>query len=70
MSTFSFRVDDLDSKHIRDYVKLEHTSVLDVRRNLIIEKIEDERDRENFDRVLARLETRHSLDDVKKELNL
>ena len=70
MSPLSFHVDDLDSKNIRDYAKLEHTAVLDVRRNSINEKIEDECDRENFDRVLARLETRHSLDDVKKKLNL
>lgn len=70
MATIPFRVEDRDRKHIRDYAKLENTSVLDVKRNLIIEKIEDELDRENFDRSLARLETRHSLDDVKKVLNL
>lgn len=68
MATISLRVDDRDSKLIRDYAKLKNTSVSDLMRNAIIEKIEDELDVENFDRVLATMETTHSLDDVKKEL--
>lgn len=70
MATISLRVDDRDSKLIRDYAKLKNTSVSDLMRNAIIEKIEDELDVENFDRVLATMETTHSLDDVKKELGL
>lgn len=66
MSTISFRVDDRDSKLIRDFAKLEHLSVLNLMRNNIIEKIEDELDRENFDRALAGMDTSHSLNDVKK----
>ncbi|AQU80742.1 MULTISPECIES: type II toxin-antitoxin system RelB family antitoxin [Planococcus] len=70
MATISLRVDDRDSKLIRDYAKLKNTSVSDLMRNAIIEKIEDELDVENFDRLLATMETTHSLDDVKKELGL
>lgn len=70
MATISLRVDDRDSKLIRDYAKLKNTSVSDLMRNAIIEKIEDELDVESFDRVLATMETTHSLDDVKKELGL
>lgn len=70
MATISLRVDDRDSKLIRDYAKLKNTSVSDLMRNAIIEKIEDELDVENFDRVLATMKTTHSLDDVKKELGL
>jgi uncharacterized protein (DUF1778 family) len=70
MATISLRVDDRDSKLIRDYAKLKKTSVSDLMRNAIIEKIEDEIDLENFDRVLANMEKTHSLDDVKKELGL
>ncbi|KAA0956128.1 CopG family transcriptional regulator [Planococcus sp. ANT_H30] len=70
MATISLRVDDRDSKLIRDYAKLKKTSVSDLMRNAIIEKIEDEIDVENFNRVLANIEKTHSLDDVKKELGL
>ena len=70
MATISLRVDDRDSKLIRDYAKLKNTSVSDLMRNAIIEKIEDELDVENFDRVLANMENTHSLDAVKKELGL
>lgn len=70
MATISLRVDDRDSKLIRDYAKLKKTSVSDLMRNAIIEKIEDEIDLENFDRVLASMEKTHSLEDVKKELGL
>lgn len=70
MATISLRVDDRDSKLIRDYAKLKNTSVSDLMRNAIIEKIEDELDVENFDRILASMETTHSLDDVKKDLGL
>ncbi|WP_372868196.1 type II toxin-antitoxin system RelB family antitoxin [Planomicrobium okeanokoites] len=70
MATISLRVDDRESKLIRDYAKLKNTSVSDLMRNAIIEKIEDELDVENFDRVLATMEKTHSLDDVKKELGL
>ena len=70
MPTISLRVDDRDSKLIHDYAKLKNTSVSDLMRNAIIEKIEDELDVENFDRVLANMEKTHSLDDVKKELGL
>ncbi|MBD8015038.1 type II toxin-antitoxin system RelB family antitoxin [Planococcus wigleyi] len=70
MATISLRVDDRDGKLIRDYAKLKKTSVSDLMRNAIIEKIEDEIDVENFDQVLANMEKTHSLDDVKKELGL
>ncbi|AQQ53177.1 type II toxin-antitoxin system RelB family antitoxin [Planococcus lenghuensis] len=70
MATISLRVDDRDSKLIRDYAKMKKTSVSDLMRNATIEKIEDEIDVENFDRVLASMEKTHSLDDVKKELDL
>lgn len=70
MAMISLRVDDRDSKLIRDYAKLKKTSVSDLMRNAIIEKIEDEIDLENFDRVLASMEQTHSLEDVKKELGL
>lgn len=70
MATISLRVDDRDSKLIRDYAKMKKTSVSDLMRNATIEKIEDEIDVENFDHVLASMEKTHSLDDVKKELGL
>lgn len=70
MATISLRVDDRDSKLIRDYAKMKKTSVSDLMRNATIEKTEDEIDVENFDRVLAGMEKTHSLDDVKKELDL
>ncbi|RNF41214.1 type II toxin-antitoxin system RelB family antitoxin [Planococcus salinus] len=70
MATISLRVDERDSKLIRDYAKLKKTSVSDLMRNAIIEKIEDEIDLENFDRVLDSMEKTHSLEDVKKELGL
>lgn len=70
MSTISLRVDERDSKLIRDYAKLKNTSVSNLMRNAVIEKIEDELDLESFDRVLATMEKTHSLDEVKKELGL
>ncbi|ANU28269.1 type II toxin-antitoxin system RelB family antitoxin [Planococcus versutus] len=70
MATISLRVDERDSKLIRDYAKLKKTSVSDLMRNAIIEKIEDEIDLEHFDRVLANVEKTYSLDEVKKELGL
>lgn len=70
MATISLRVDERDSKLIRDYAKLKKTSVSDLMRNAIIEKIEDEIDLENFDRVVANMEKSHSMDEVKKELGL
>ncbi|WP_392455604.1 type II toxin-antitoxin system RelB family antitoxin [Chryseomicrobium aureum] len=70
MTTISLRVDNRDSKLIRDYAKLKNTSVSNLMRTAIIEKIEDELDVENFDRALASMENTHSFDDVKKELGL
>ncbi|WP_203333544.1 type II toxin-antitoxin system RelB family antitoxin [Planococcus beigongshangi] len=70
MATISLRVDDRDSKLIRDYAKMKKTSVSDLMRNAIIEKIEDEIDLENFDRVLETMDQTYSLDEVKKELGL
>ncbi len=70
MTTISLRVDERDGKLIRDYAKLKNSSVSELMRNAIIEKIEDEFDVENFDQVLASMETTHSLDDVKNELGL
>lgn len=70
MTTISLRVDERDGKLIRDYAKLKNSSVSELMRNAIIEKIEDELDVENFDRVLASMETTYSLDDVKNELGL
>lgn len=70
MATISLRVDERDSKLIRDYAKMKKTSVSDLMRNAIIEKIEDEIDLENFDRVLETMEQTYSLDEVKKELGL
>lgn len=70
MPTISLRVDERDSKLIRDYAKLKKTSVSDLMRNAIIEKIEDEIDLESFDRVLADMEKTYSLDEVKKELGI
>lgn len=70
MANISLRVDERDSKLIRDYAKLKKISVSELMRNATIEKIEDEIDIESFDRVLASMEKTHSLDDVKKELGL
>ena len=70
MPTISLRVDERDSKLIRDYAKLKKTSVSDLMRDAIIEKIEDEIDLENFDRVLASMEKTYSLDEVKRELDI
>ncbi|WP_298825542.1 type II toxin-antitoxin system RelB family antitoxin [uncultured Planococcus sp.] len=70
MATISLRVDERDSKLIRDYAKLKKTSVSDLMRNAIIEKIEDEIDLESFDRILADMEKTYSLDEVKKELGI
>lgn len=70
MATISLRVDDRDSKLIRDYAKMKKTSVSDLMRNAIIEKIEDEIDLENFDRVLETMDQTYSLDEVKKEIGL
>ena len=70
MPTISLRVDERDSKLIRDYAKLKKTSVSDLMRNAIIEKIEDEIDLESFDRILSDMEKTYSLDEVKKELGI
>lgn len=70
MANISLRVDDRESKLIRNYAKMKKTSVSDLMRNAIIEKIEDEIDLETFDSALASMETRYSLDEVKKELGL
>lgn len=70
MPTISLRVDERDSKLIRDYAKLKKTSVSDLMRDAIIEKIEDEIDVESFDRVLKSKEKTYSLDEVKKELDI
>lgn len=70
MGTISFRADDRDIKLIREYAKRQNTSVSNLIRNVIIKKIEDEIDLENFNRVLASMEQTHSLEDLKKELGL
>ena len=70
MVTISLRVDDRDNKLIRDYAKFKNTSVSDLMRNAIIEKIEDEIDLETFDRAMADTKKTYSLDEVKKELGL
>lgn len=70
MANISLRVDERDSKLIRDYAKMKKISVSELMRNATIEKIEDEIDIESFDRVLASMEKTHSLDNVKKELGL
>lgn len=70
MTPISLRGDEYNSKLIRDYAKLNKTSVSDSKRNAIINKIEDEIDLENFNRVLPCMEKTYSLDDVKKELGL
>lgn len=70
MATISLRLNDRDSKLIHDYAKLKNITVSDLMRNVVIEKIEDELDVENFDRALTNMETTHSLDDVTKELGL
>lgn len=70
MGTISFRADDRDIKLMREYAKRQNTSVSNLIRNVIIKKIEDEIDLENFNRVLASMEQTHSLEDLKKELGL
>jgi len=55
---------------LRTRPKLKKTSVSDLLRNAIIEKIEDEIDLQTFDDVLAKREQTYSLDEVKKQLGL
>lgn len=66
--TISLLMDNRNIKFLRNYAKLKNTSVLDLMRNPVIEKIEDELDAKNFDRILATMEKNYSLNDVKKEL--
>lgn len=56
MAIISLRVDNRESKLIRDYAKLKKIFVPDLMRTATIEKIEDEIDLENFERVLKDME--------------
>ncbi len=70
MSTISIRVNHRDSELIRKYAKLKNTSVSELVRNAVIEKIEEELDVDLFEQALAQMERTYTLDEAKKELGL
>lgn len=70
MSTISIRVNHRDSELIRKYAKLKNTSVSELVRNAVIEKIEEELDADLFEQALTPMERIYTLDEAKKELGL
>lgn len=70
MSTVSLRLDDRDSKLLREYAKLNNVSISEFIRKVVIEKIEDEIDITAFDKAYNEEEKRYSFDEAMKELGL
>lgn len=70
MSTISIRVNPEDGALIRKYAELKNTSVSELIRNIVLEKIEAELDINLFEKALSQMERTYTLDEVKKELGL
>ncbi len=71
--TVSLRLNDDDTKLIKDYVALHNMSLSELIRQAVIEKIEDEYDLSAYNRAMEEFKkdsTTYSLDEVKKELGL
>ena len=71
--TISVRLNDEDSKLIKAYAKMNKTTLSDLVRNAIMEKIEDEYDLGCYKKAMEEYKKNpktYTLDDVKKELGL
>lgn len=71
--TISLRLNEKDTKLIKDYAKLNNISISDLFRQTVIEKIEDEMDLDAYNKAyeeyLKNPKT-YTLKEVKKELGL
>lgn len=71
--TISLRLNEKDTKLIKDYAKLNNISISDLFRQTVIEKIEDEIDLDAYNKAhkeyLKNPKT-YTLEEVKKELGL
>ena len=71
--TISLRLSDEDMLLIKKYAELHKTSVSDLFRQAVLERIEDEYDLEMFRIAMAEYKSNpvtYSLEDVEKELGL
>lgn len=70
--TISVRLNDDEAFLIKNYVKMNNTTISDLVRLTIIKKIEDEYDLKAFNKALEEYKedpTTYSLDEVEKELS-
>ena len=71
--TISVRLNDEDTKLIKAYAKMNKTTLSDLVRNAIMEKIEDEYDLECYYKAKKEFDENpktYTLEEVKKELGL
>lgn len=71
--TISVRLNEEDEKLIKTYAKLKNISISDLIRTAVLEKIENEYDKEVFKKVREEFKEKpktYSLKEMKKELGL
>ena len=71
--TISVRLSDEDTRLIKAYAKMNNTTLSDLVRNSIMERIEDEYDLECYHKAMKEYEKdprTYTLEEVKKELDL
>lgn len=71
--TFSFRLNEADTKLIQSYAELQGISVSELIRTSVIERIEDEYDLKVYEQAMAEHKKNpviYSLDDIERELGL
>lgn len=70
MATISLRVDGRQEQLFREYARMHRMSVSELLRSAAIERIEADFDLTLFDKAMNKVESTHSLGEVKKELGL
>ena len=71
--TISLRLSDQESELIKDYAKINNTTVSELIRKTVIEKIEDEIDLQAYEKAYNAYKKNpktYTLDEVEKELGL
>lgn len=71
--TISVRLNEKDTKLIKDYANMNNISISDLIRNAVIEKIEDEYDLECYNKAMEEYKKNpktYTLKEVKEELGL
>ncbi len=71
--TISVRLNEKDTELIKAYAKINNSSLYYVRRNAVLEKIEDEYDLECYNKAIEEYRKNpktYTMEEVKKELGL